>query len=86
MWGDHIATKKNDAKHVSKIIQLEELTWKQIEKLDKKKTILFIPISPLEEHGPHLPVGTDLLTSRDAAKEAIKTLNKKNPKIRFDFL
>ena len=35
----------------------------------------------MEEHGPHLPVGTDLLTARDTAKEAVKTLNKKKPEI-----
>jgi len=62
-----------------KVVQLEELTWKQIDALDREKTIIFIPISPLEEHGPHLPVGTDLLTARDAAKEAIKQINKEKP-------
>lgn len=35
---------------------------------------MFIPISPLEEHGPHLPIGTDLLTSGDAARQAIMSL------------
>jgi creatinine amidohydrolase len=68
---------KNNEKNDVKLIQLEELNWKQIDALDRKKTIFFIPISPLEEHGPHLPVGTDLLTTRDAAKEAIKLVNKK---------
>ena len=62
--------KKSDSKQEMKVIQLEELNWKQIEDLDKEKTIFFIPISPLEEHGPHLPVGTDFLTARDAAREA----------------
>ncbi len=71
--------KKSDGKQDIKVIQLEELSWKQIEELDKEKTIFFIPISPLEEHGPHLPVGTDYLTSRDTAREAIKTLIKKKP-------
>ncbi|UCD12927.1 MAG: creatininase family protein [Thermoplasmatales archaeon] len=70
--------KKGDEGH-GKVIQLEELSWKQIEELDKKKTVFFIPISPLEEHGPHLPVGTDYLMARDAAKKAVKTLNKKKP-------
>ena len=69
-----------------KIIKLEELSWKQIEGLDKDKTIFFLPISPLEEHGPHLPVGTDLLTSRDAAVEAIKILHKKNPALTYVLL
>jgi len=74
-----VKTKKD--KNNNRIIQLEELNWKQIEKMDKDKTIFFIPISPLEEHGPHLPVGTDLLTARDAAKEAIKMLNQKKPEL-----
>jgi creatinine amidohydrolase len=30
----------------------------------------------MEEHGPHLPVGTDLLTAIDAAKDAIKKIQK----------
>jgi len=73
---------KNDIK----IIKFEELNWKQIEGLDKNKTIFFLPISPLEEHGPHLPVGTDLLAIRDATTEAIKILNKKNPDLTYVLL
>jgi creatinine amidohydrolase len=62
-----------------KIIQLEELSWKQLDAMDRKKTILFIPISPLEEHGPHLPLGTDFLTARDVAKESIRMISKRKP-------
>ena len=67
-----ITTKQKKQK---KVILLEELNWKQIDAFDRKKTVFFLPISPLEEHGPHLPVGTDYLTARDAATEAIKLLN-----------
>ena len=74
-------TAKNNEKDEIKIIQLEELSWKQINLLDRKKTIFFIPFSPLEEHGPHLPVGTDLLTARDAAKEAMRLVKKKKPEL-----
>jgi len=72
---------KNNGKNEFKIIQLEELNWKQLDSLDRSKTIVFVPISPLEEHGPHLPIGTDLMTARDAAKEAIRAINKKNPEL-----
>ena len=64
-------TKNNEYKN-SQILQFEEMSWKKIDELPRDKTVFFVPISPLEEHGPHLPVGTDLLTARDAAKEAIK--------------
>lgn len=77
---------KNFQKNDTKIINFEELNWKQIEQLDKDKTIFFLPISPLEEHGPHLPVGTDLLTVRDAATEAIKFLNKEKPDLTYILL
>ena len=78
--------KKNNSKNDMKVIQMEELSWKQIEGLDKKKTIFFLPISPLEEHGPHLPVGTDLLTAKDTATEAIRILNRKNPELTYVLL
>jgi len=74
-----LKTAKNNGKNETKIIQLEELSWKQLDALDRTKTIVFIPLSPLEEHGPHLPIGTDLLTARDAAKEAIRLVSKKKP-------
>lgn len=77
--GGKTDTKKSNVKSDIKLIKIEELSWKQINGLNRDKTIFFLPISPLEEHGPHLPVGTDLLTSRDSAIEAIKILNKKNP-------
>jgi len=75
--------KKTITKQNKKIIKFEELSWKQIDKLEKNKTIFFLPISPMEEHGPHLPVGTDLLTTKDAINEAIKTLNENKPDLTY---
>ena len=50
------------------------MNWKEIDRLPRDKTVFFLPISPMEEHGPHLPVGTDFLTARDTAKDAIIAL------------
>ena len=66
-----------------KILKFEELSWKHMDKLDRKKTIFFLPISPMEEHGPHLPVGTDLLAIEQATNEAIKVLNKTKPELTY---
>lgn len=38
---------------------LNELTWKEVSGLDKEKTFCVIPISSTEQHGLHLPLGTD---------------------------
>ncbi|MCD6468654.1 MAG: creatininase family protein [Thermoplasmata archaeon] len=69
--------KKVVRRRVEKVVRLMEMNWKEIDGLDREKTVFFLPISPLEEHGPHLPVGTDLLITEEAAKEAIRVLMKK---------
>ena len=74
---------KNKKSSISSIIKFEELSWKKIEDLDKKKTIVFLPISPMEEHGPHLPVGTDYLISYQAASDAIRILNKERSGLKY---
>ncbi|MDH7517750.1 MAG: creatininase family protein [Candidatus Thermoplasmatota archaeon] len=78
--------KNNNKKKETKIIKFEELNWKQIDALNRDKTIFFLAINPMEEHGPHLPVGTDYLTAKDAVVEAIKILNEKNPSLNYVLL
>ena len=75
--------KKNNKGSISSIIKFEELSWKKIKDLDKDKTIIFLPISPMEEHGPHLPVGTDYLTAKHASSDAIRVLNKEKSELNY---
>jgi creatinine amidohydrolase len=71
-----LKSKKNTTK-ANNFLKFEELSWKKISELECDKTVFFLPISPMEEHGPHLPVGTDFLIISDATKEAIKIINSK---------
>ena len=68
------------------ITRFEELNWKEINNLDRNRTIFFQPISPMEEHGPHLPVGTDFMICRDITVEAIKILKKRKKKLNYILL
>jgi creatinine amidohydrolase len=43
----------------SRILQLEELRFPQIDSLDRERTMFILPIGMLEEHGPHLPIASD---------------------------
>ena len=43
------------------VYKLEELTWPQIDALDRQRTLFILPVGMLEQHGPHLPVGADTL-------------------------
>jgi creatinine amidohydrolase len=40
---------------------MEQMTWEEIEKSIMEQCILIIPIGSIEQHGPHLPLATDLL-------------------------
>lgn len=42
------------------IIQIENLSWPAVDALDRERTLLLQPVSPIEEHGPHLPLGVDI--------------------------
>jgi hypothetical protein len=45
----------------SNIHKLEELTAPEVDALDRNRTVFILPVGMLEIHGPHLPIGTDLL-------------------------
>ena len=54
-----------------------DLTWKDIEQLDSD-TIFFLSVSPMEEHGPHLPVGTDLYVARAVEQRVMQHLDEEH--------
>jgi creatinine amidohydrolase/Fe(II)-dependent formamide hydrolase-like protein len=57
---DQAATERDSpAPPHSKIYKLDELTWPQIDALDRERTLFILPVGMIEEHGPHLPVGAD---------------------------
>lgn len=45
---------------MTEILYLEELTYEDVERLDKEKVFIFLPMGPVEAHGPHLPLGVDI--------------------------
>lgn len=62
----------------ARISKLEELTWPEIDALDRQRTIFILPIGMIEQHGPHLPVGADtiavLYEANGAARRVIRAL------------
>ncbi len=47
-------------------IRWEDLTWPEIEGLlrDRPREVALLPVGATEQHGPHLPTGTDTLVAR----------------------
>ncbi len=61
------------------ILELMDLNHPQLDALKREKTVIFIPISPIEEHGPHLPLGVDAFNARFFAEELAERLTEKRP-------
>lgn len=51
-------------------IHFWKLTWKEIEDLDRDKTLIIFPTGAIEQHGPQLPIDTDIYNAT-AISEAV---------------
>jgi len=45
-----------------------------LDALDRARTVIVLTVSPLEEHGPHLPVGVDAFAARHFAETIAERL------------
>jgi creatinine amidohydrolase len=61
------------------VLRLEELTAPGLDALDRARTLVIVPVSPLEQHGPHLPVGVDYLAARHYAEAIAERIAARRP-------
>jgi creatinine amidohydrolase len=47
---------------------LEQMTWPEAQKAFERTSVVVVPIGSTEQHGPHLPVGTDFLVAQNLAR------------------
>lgn len=66
--------------------RFEDLTTTELALLPRDRTVVFIPVSPLEEHGPHLPYGVDAFMAQWFAEQMAKRLAIKRKDWDFLFL
>lgn len=55
-------------------IRWETLTKKQFDAIDRESAVVFVTCSPLEVHGPHLPLGADCLEGEGLAERTLRFL------------
>jgi len=53
---------------VGKPILLQEMTWTDVRDYLKNNDMVIIPMGSTEQHGPHLPLGTDIYLALDTSK------------------
>lgn len=60
-------------------VRAEELSYTKVRALDMSRTICFQPVSALEVHGPHLPLGMDFYMARWMAEESGRRFAEAHP-------
>ena len=58
---------------------MEELSAPALDDLDRARTLVILPVSPLEQHGPHLPVGVDYMAARHYAEAIAERIAGRRP-------
>jgi creatinine amidohydrolase len=58
---------------------LEELSTPALDALDRGRTVVILTVSPLEVHGPHLPLGVDAFTARHLARSVALRVTAERP-------
>ena len=77
------ACAQQEPARVSRVLKLEELTWTEIDMLDREKTIWFLTFGNMEEHGPHLPVASDYFQALATRDVLVERLRNKHPDYTF---
>lgn len=62
-----------------RIFRLAELSYGRLEGFNRNRTAVIFTASPLEEHGTHLPVGTDLFEAEFFSEELAKRITERKP-------
>jgi creatinine amidohydrolase len=60
---------------VDKILY-EELSWPEVLEVVKEDRVVLLPTATIEDHGPHLPLGTDVTIAWEIAKRAAERIPK----------
>ena len=53
----------------------DEMTWEEVHRLDRGRTLAILPVGATEAHGPHLPLSTDVLISEAMARAGAERLS-----------
>jgi creatinine amidohydrolase len=60
-------------------LELAALTRTKLDALPKASTVIFFSVGPLEDHGPHLPLGLDLSEASWMCRAAAERLESEKP-------
>ncbi len=56
------------------IHRLADMTWEEVDALDRSRVIAILPVGAMEAHGPHLPLATDVIIAEAMARACAQEL------------
>jgi creatinine amidohydrolase/Fe(II)-dependent formamide hydrolase-like protein len=60
------------------IVRWETLTKNQFDEIDREQAVVMVTCSPLEVHGPHLPLGADAFEGDGLAERSVRFLSERH--------
>ena len=66
--------KPNDSGGEFLLHELAELTYEDVQDLDRARTVAVLPVGAIEAHGPHLPLATDVVIAQAMARAGAAAL------------
>jgi creatinine amidohydrolase len=80
MVGRYEAHREDDAlddshRSTMTVYDLSALTWEEVRDLPRSQVVAILPTGALEAHGPHLPLGTDMIIAEAMARRAGEKLS-----------
>lgn len=59
------------------VLRMAELPWTEVAALDRARCAALLPVGAVEAHGPHLPLGTDVVIAEAMAAAAAERLDRR---------
>lgn len=56
------------------MIKITDISWEELDAIDRQSAVVFLSIAPIEEHGKHLPLGVDLFLTEKWQADTIKCI------------
>jgi len=54
-----------------------EMTWEEVRDADRSGSVAILPVGAVEAHGPHLPLGTDVIIAEAMARSCAERLDER---------
>jgi creatinine amidohydrolase len=65
------------------VLEVAKLSYNKLKKIDRNRAVVLATLSPIEVHGPHLPLGQDLMEAEALGKATAIQAAKKRPDWNF---